>query len=264
MPGLSTHKVKSTHLDSEQSSTRNAVSATVGTTGPVAPVAATNESKLPPQKCILQSAAKEEVSESSMNLEAQTDIDKAPGTGDAGPSKFTTKDETSMAASSTDAALSKWLDTFDNQTSASPPNGNESSISTAEGNKLISFDSSPTIGVAKLVPIPPGFTPMEAPAAPTAAKNGTDNKQGYTVPKDEKDIASTFMAAAISKLSDFQTKYGTDPEADTRKELAAQGQALKIKFGTSSSEGSSPQNELDHSGKVSDSLCNRHRLETGC
>lgn len=48
--------------------------------------------------------------------------------------------------------------------------------------------------------------------------------------KDNKSMSAAFMAAAQSNLSTFATKYGRDPESDTRKELAAKGRALKEKL----------------------------------
>ena len=54
--------------------------------------------------------------------------------------------------------------------------------------------------------------------------------QDFNLPKDNKAMSAAFMAAAHSKFSTFATKYGRDPESETRKELAAKGRALKEKL----------------------------------
>ena len=43
------------------------------------------------------------------------------------------------------------------------------------------------------------------------------------------------MTAALSKFSTFASKYGRDPESDTRKELAAKGRTLKEKLANEAS-----------------------------
>lgn len=52
----------------------------------------------------------------------------------------------------------------------------------------------------------------------------------FNLPKDNKAMSAAFMAAANTKFSAFSTKYGKDPESETRKELAAKGKALKEKL----------------------------------
>ena len=59
--------------------------------------------------------------------------------------------------------------------------------------------------------------------------------QGFNLPKDNKAMSAAFMAAAHTKFSAFATKYGRDPESDTRKELAARGKALKEKLASEAS-----------------------------
>ena len=59
--------------------------------------------------------------------------------------------------------------------------------------------------------------------------------QHFNLPKDSKDMSAAFMAAAQSNFSSFATKYGRDPESDTRKELAAKGRALKRKLANEAS-----------------------------
>ena len=54
--------------------------------------------------------------------------------------------------------------------------------------------------------------------------------QDFNLPKDNKAISAAFMAAANTKFSAFATRYGKDPESETRKELAAKGKALKEKL----------------------------------
>lgn len=54
--------------------------------------------------------------------------------------------------------------------------------------------------------------------------------QDFNFPKDNKAMSVAFMAAAHTKFSAFATKYGKDPESDTRKELAAKGKVLKEKL----------------------------------
>ena len=51
----------------------------------------------------------------------------------------------------------------------------------------------------------------------------------------ERELSTTFMAAALSKFSTFASKYGRDPESDTRKELAAKGRTLKEKLANEAS-----------------------------
>ena len=243
-------KVESGLLASVPSLTREGAPAAMSTEKPANPVTVTDESKLPPHKRILQAAAKEEVGESSNNSKAQVNVDTSCGTGNPGPSKTSIKDETSVSAAGTDAATNKWLDSFDNQTTTPSPNDHGPSVA-AEGESLISFASSPQVENANPVPIPPAFIPVkapDAPAAPATSTEPTESYEGYAVPKNEKDLASAFMKAAQSKLSGFTTKYGSDPEADTRKELAAPDQALKNKLGP---EDSGPQNVIEHLGKAS-------------
>ena len=52
----------------------------------------------------------------------------------------------------------------------------------------------------------------------------------FNLPKDNKTMSAAFMAAANTKFSAFATRYGKDPESETRKELAAKGKALKEKL----------------------------------
>ena len=59
--------------------------------------------------------------------------------------------------------------------------------------------------------------------------------QDFNLPKDNKAMSAAFMAAAHTKFSAFATKYGRDPESDTRKELAAKGKALKEKLASEAS-----------------------------
>ena len=202
--------------------------ATMSTEQPANPVTATDESKLPPRKRILQAAAKEEVGESSKKSKAQVNVDTSYGTGNPGSSKTSIRDETSVSAVGTDAATNKWLDSFDNQTTTPPPNGRGSVANgpsvAAEGESLISLASSPQVENAKPVPIPPGFIPVktpDTPAAPATSTEPTESYEDYAVPRNEKDLASAFMKVAQSKLSGFTTKYRSDPKADTRKELAS-------------------------------------------
>ena len=68
-------------------------------------------------------------------------------------------------------------------------------------------------------------------APPIVSKAPTPTPpQHFNLPKDNKSMSAAFMAAAQSNLSTFATKYGRDPESDTRKELAAKGRALKEKL----------------------------------
>ena len=69
---------------------------------------------------------------------------------------------------------------------------------------------------------PPTVTVSKGPTATPA--------QDFNLPKDNKAMSAAFMAAAQSKFSTFATKYGRDPESETRKELAAKGKALKEKL----------------------------------
>ena len=59
--------------------------------------------------------------------------------------------------------------------------------------------------------------------------------QDFNLPKDNKTWSAAFMAAAHNKFSAFATKYGRDPESDTRKELAAKGKALREKLASEAS-----------------------------
>ena len=59
----------------------------------------------------------------------------------------------------------------------------------------------------------------------------TSFKDGET----DRERSTTFMAAALSKFSTFASKYGRDPESETRKELAAKGRALKEKLANEAS-----------------------------
>ena len=59
--------------------------------------------------------------------------------------------------------------------------------------------------------------------------------QDFSLPKDNKAMSAAFMAAAHTKFSAFATKYGRDPESDTRKELAAKGKALREKLASEAS-----------------------------
>ncbi len=61
--------------------------------------------------------------------------------------------------------------------------------------------------------------------------------QHFNLPKDNKATSAAFMAAVHSNFSIFATKYGRDPESDTRKELAAKGRALKEKLASEASTG---------------------------
>ena len=74
-----------------------------------------------------------------------------------------------------------------------------------------------------------GITPIvsKAPTPPPP--------QHFNLPKENKDPSAAFMAAAQSNFSTFATKYGKDPESDTRKELAAKGRALKEKLANEAS-----------------------------
>ena len=53
--------------------------------------------------------------------------------------------------------------------------------------------------------------------------------------ESDRERSTTFMAAALSKFSTFASKYGRDPESETRKELAAKGRALKEKLANEAS-----------------------------
>ena len=71
---------------------------------------------------------------------------------------------------------------------------------------------------------------------PIASKARTPTPtQHFNLPKDNKTWSATFMAAAKSNLSTFATRYGRDPESETRKELAAKGMALKEKLASKAS-----------------------------
>ena len=59
--------------------------------------------------------------------------------------------------------------------------------------------------------------------------------QHFNILEDNKAMSTAFMAAAHSNLSTFATKYGRDPESDTRKELAATGRALREKLASETS-----------------------------
>ena len=59
--------------------------------------------------------------------------------------------------------------------------------------------------------------------------------QHYNLPKDNKAMSAAFMAAAQSNLSTFASKYGRDPESDTRKVLAVMGRALREKLASEAS-----------------------------
>lgn len=74
----------------------------------------------------------------------------------------------------------------------------------------------------------------EAPF-PTVVVPTLTPPQDFNLPKDNKAMSAAFMAAAQSKFSAFATKYGRDPESDTRKELAAKGRALKEKLASEAS-----------------------------
>ena len=68
-------------------------------------------------------------------------------------------------------------------------------------------------------------------ASPIVSKAPTPTPpQHFKLLKDNKSMSAAFMAAAQSNLSTFASKYGRDPESDTRKELAAKGRALKEKL----------------------------------
>jgi predicted Abi (CAAX) family protease len=56
------------------------------------------------------------------------------------------------------------------------------------------------------------------------------------------------MEAAKKNMSSFTAKYASDPEAETRKELADMGQALRSKL---EAEGSGRKNVLDLLATVS-------------
>ncbi len=103
----------------------------------------------------------------------------------------------------TDPATKHWLDTLERKGALS-----RKASSNSFADKLIDDFEDDDVALGKLqrVPTPPGFTPITKRAPAPEAKNGD------AVPKNEKNMGSTFMAKALSALPTFTQKYRSKSE----------------------------------------------------
>ena len=240
----------------ETSVTHDAAPTAMSTVKPVILVTTMDDSKLPSHKRAISSMASKEIGETSDGCKALVTCDVSTANEVLNVPNVSVKGETSISASSIDAATQKWLDSFEEQTTLASNSHPVLSVA-AEGGCLISLPSSPQLENAKVVPLPPGFIPVTAPTATTVPTTSTEstNTEAYAVHKDERTLASEFMEAAKEKISSFTAKYASDPEAETRKELAEMGQALRSKL---EAEGSGGINVLEYLATVSDPIEHHH------
>ncbi|KAL2038282.1 hypothetical protein N7G274_008931 [Stereocaulon virgatum] len=211
--------------------TQDAPSSAMSTVKPVTLITTMDDSKLPPQKRALSSVTGNQVGQTSDDFQAHVTVDASTASEALNVPNVPVKGEISISASAIDAATKKWLDSFDDQTTLVSNSHHVPSVA-AEGESLISLPSSPQVEKVNIVPLPPGYIPMTAATTTTIPATSTkpsNTSEAYTIPKDEKTLASEFMEAAKKKISSFTAKYASDPKAETRKELAELGRALRSK-----------------------------------